>query len=88
MLASVSFASALAMPMVRMKSPEAILLMGEHMLDDGGAVEDLAAFALAMFCGIGFARGLAAMDAADQHLRRQPFLVLLRTVGAVGEDLR
>ncbi len=39
------------------EEPEAVLLMGEDM-HDAARIEDLAAFAVAMFCGIGFPAGL------------------------------
>lgn len=68
------------------EQPKAVLLMREDMLDPR-ADRGFGRIRPRNVLRHRLARRLAAMDAADQHLRSQPFLVLLRTIGTVGPDL-
>jgi hypothetical protein len=66
---------------------EAVLLMGEDMLDRR-ADRGLGSICPRYVLRHRLACGLAAMDPADQPFRGQPCVILLRAIGAIGPDIR
>lgn len=65
----------------------AVLLVCEDMLG-GGSNRRLLCIGLCGGRGHRLARRLAPMNAARQHVPCKPGLVLLRTIGAIGPDIR